>query len=68
MNLVHISLSDTSGSRDWAKFYSPNGAKFVRRGNLSRDNFNLRLKLYRRPKKAVRREDIDWDATNTAWW
>lgn len=33
----------TSGSRDWAKYYSSKGAIFVRMGNLSKDSFNLRL-------------------------
>lgn len=33
----------TSGSRDWAKYYSKEGAIFVRMGNLSRDSFNLRM-------------------------
>ncbi len=34
----------TSGSRDWAKYYSSEGAIFLRMGNLSKDSFNLRLK------------------------
>lgn len=38
-----ISLLITSGSRDWAKYYSDNGARFIRMGNLSKDSFNLRL-------------------------
>ncbi|MDX9805199.1 MAG: restriction endonuclease subunit S [bacterium] len=33
----------TSGSRDWAKYYSKSGAIFVRMGNLSKDNFSLRM-------------------------
>lgn len=33
----------TSGSRDWAKYYSNHGAKFIRMGNLSQDSFILRL-------------------------
>jgi type I restriction enzyme S subunit len=33
----------TSGSRDWAKYYSSAGDIFVRMGNLSRDSFNLRM-------------------------
>lgn len=32
----------TSGSRDWSKYYSNTGAKFIRMGNLSRDSFKLR--------------------------
>lgn len=38
-----ISLLITSGSRDWAKYYSDKGAKFLRMGNLSRNSFELRL-------------------------
>lgn len=33
----------TSGSRDWAKYYSQSGAIFLRMGNLSKDSFKLRL-------------------------
>ena len=33
----------TSGSRDWAKFYSETGDIFLRMGNLSRNSFQLRL-------------------------
>lgn len=33
----------TSGSRDWAKFYSEDGPIFVRMGNLSRDSYRLRM-------------------------
>ena len=33
----------TSGSRDWAKYYSSVGDIFVRMGNLSRDSYNLRM-------------------------
>lgn len=33
----------TSGSRDWAKYYSDSGDIFLRMGNLSRNSFNLRL-------------------------
>ncbi|TCT62904.1 restriction endonuclease subunit S [Vibrio crassostreae] len=33
----------TSGSRDWAKYYSDSGALFVTMGNLSRGNYQLRL-------------------------
>jgi type I restriction enzyme S subunit len=33
----------TSGSRDWAKFYSDCGSKFVRMTNLSRDSIYLKL-------------------------
>ncbi|MFV8570026.1 restriction endonuclease subunit S [Marinobacter sp. SBS5] len=34
----------TSGSRDWAKYYSDSGAIFITMGNLSRGNYRLRLK------------------------
>lgn len=33
----------TSGSRDWAKYYSDTGDIFLRMGNLSRNSFELRL-------------------------
>lgn len=33
----------TSGSRDWAQFYSEQGDIFVRIGNLTREHINLRL-------------------------
>ncbi|CAK0746405.1 type I restriction enzyme, S subunit [Azospirillaceae bacterium] len=33
----------TSGSRDWAKYYSDQGAIFVRMGNLSKRSYRLRL-------------------------
>ncbi len=33
----------TSGSRDWAKYYSDSGDIFLRMGNLSRNSFQLRL-------------------------
>ncbi len=33
----------TSGSRDWAQFYSESGDIFLRMGNLSRNSFQLRL-------------------------
>lgn len=37
----------TSGSRDWAKFYSSSGSKFITMGNLSRGSFDLRLEKMR---------------------
>jgi type I restriction enzyme S subunit len=40
----------TSGSRDWAKFYSNEGAIFLRMGNLSRDSYQLRLHNIQRVK------------------
>ena len=33
----------TSGSRDWAKYYSQEGAVFVRRATLRRLHYRLRL-------------------------
>ena len=39
-NLVEVI---TSGSRDWAKYYSETGSLFLRMGNLSKNSFNLRL-------------------------
>jgi len=41
--LGEISQLVTSGSRDWAKYYSKDGAIFVRMGNLSKDNYRMRL-------------------------
>jgi type I restriction enzyme S subunit len=43
VRLGDISEFVTSGSRDWAKYYSTNGAIFVRMGNLSKDHYHLRL-------------------------
>ncbi|QFI67996.1 restriction endonuclease subunit S [Sinorhizobium alkalisoli] len=40
----------TSGSRDWAKYYSSEGAIFVRMGNLSKDHYRLRLDQIQRVK------------------
>ncbi len=37
----------TSGSRDWAKYYSESGAVFVTMGNLSRGNYQLRMNTIR---------------------
>jgi len=45
----------TSGSRDWAKYYSKTGSLFLRMGNLSRETFDLRLNKLQRvqlPTKA----------------
>lgn len=33
----------TSGSRGWSRFYSDEGAKFIRIGNLTRSHINLRF-------------------------
>jgi type I restriction enzyme, S subunit len=37
----------TSGSRDWAKYYSECGAIFITMGNLSRGNYSLRMENIR---------------------
>lgn len=42
-----VSQLITSGSRDWAKYYSESGATFVTMGNLSRGNYQLRLEEIR---------------------
>ena len=41
--LGSLSKFVTSGSRDWAKYYSQEGAVFVRMGNLSKAHYRLRL-------------------------
>jgi type I restriction enzyme S subunit len=41
--LGDLSKLVTSGSRDWAKYYSKDGAIFVRMGNLSKGHYRLRL-------------------------
>ena len=46
-NLVEVI---TSGSRDWAKYYSETGSLFLRMGNLSRNSFELRLNNLQRVK------------------
>jgi type I restriction enzyme S subunit len=43
VRLGDLSYLVTSGSRDWAKFYSDDGAIFLRMGNLSRGSYRLRL-------------------------
>jgi type I restriction enzyme S subunit len=43
VSLGEITDLITSGSRDWAKHYSSDGAIFVRMGNLSRCHYRLRL-------------------------
>lgn len=43
VRLGTLSQFVTSGSRDWAKHYSNEGAIFIRMGNLSKDNYRLRL-------------------------
>ena len=41
--LGDISSLVTSGSRDWAKFYSDSGSKFIRMTNLRRDGIHLKM-------------------------
>ena len=48
--LGSLSKMVTSGSRDWAKYYSNEGAIFVRMGNLSKDHYRLRLDNIQRVK------------------
>ena len=48
--LGSLSKLVTSGSRDWAKYYSNEGAVFVRMGNLSKDHYRLRLDNIQRVK------------------
>jgi type I restriction enzyme S subunit len=50
VRLGDLSQLVTSGSRDWAKFYSEEGAIFVRMGNLSRSSYRLRLDNIQRVK------------------
>lgn len=42
-----IAQTITSGSRDWAKYYSDSGAIFVTMSNLSRGSYKLRLDTMR---------------------
>lgn len=46
--LGDLSKLVTSGSRDWAKHYSKEGAIFVRMGNLSKNDYRLRLENVQR--------------------
>ncbi len=48
--LGNLSQFVTSGSRDWAKYYSQEGAIFVRMANLSKDHYRLRLDQVQRVK------------------
>jgi type I restriction enzyme S subunit len=48
--LGSLSQLVTSGSRDWAKHYSNEGAIFVRMGNLSKGHYRLRLGHIQRVK------------------
>ena len=54
--LGHLSQFVTSGSRDWAKHYSDEGAIFIRMGNLSKDHYHLRLDHIQRVKPPVNGE------------
>ena len=46
--LKSLTENITSGSRDWAKYYSTTGAAFLRMGNLSKNSFDLRLEHIQR--------------------
>ena len=48
--LGQLSKFVTSGSRDWAKYYSREGAIFIRMGNLSKEHYRLRLDHIQRVK------------------
>jgi type I restriction enzyme S subunit len=50
VRLGQLTTMVTSGSRDWAKHYSNEGAIFVRMGNLSKDHYRLRLDHIQRVK------------------
>lgn len=41
--ISEIAMFTTSGSRDWAKYYSESGALFVTMSNLSKDSYDLRM-------------------------
>lgn len=43
VRLDSIAKTVTSGSRDWAKYYSERGSKFIRMTNLTRDGIYLKL-------------------------
>lgn len=49
----------TSGSRDWAKFYSSKGAIFLRMGNLSKHTYQLRLKSIQHVRHHKMRKAIE---------
>ena len=51
-----IAHTITSGSRDWAKYYSDYGAIFVTMGNLSRFSYKLRLDNIRYVKPPAKSE------------
>ena len=54
--LGNLSKLVTSGSRGWAKYYSREGAIFVRMGNLSKENYRLRLDHIQHVKPPSNRE------------
>lgn len=43
MRLGKVAETVTSGSRDWAQYYSESGSKFIRMTNLRRDGIYLKL-------------------------
>ncbi len=43
IRLNKISETITSGSRNWAQYYSDSGSKFIRMTNLPRDGIYLKL-------------------------
>lgn len=43
VRLNHVAEFVTSGSRDWAQYYSDEGSKFIRMTNLPRDGIYLKL-------------------------
>lgn len=55
VTLDSISEFVTSGARGWAKYYSVEGAIFLRIGNLTRDHINLRFDdtVFVRPPKSA---------------
>jgi len=50
VRLGYLTEMITSGSRDWAQYYSEEGDIFLRMGNLSRRSFELRLDKIQRVK------------------
>ncbi len=50
VRLGNLTQLVTSGSRDWAKYYSEDGAIFLRMGNLSRNSYQLKLNNIQRVK------------------
>lgn len=47
IRIADVAQLITSGSRDWAKYYSTSGAIFVTMGNLSRGSYQLRMDTIR---------------------